>query len=71
MALASKLIPLADLCKQLGVSRHTLRRWWLAGQMPMPRKLGHRLVFIERETDEFLAKLPKAERRSSKMKDER
>jgi predicted site-specific integrase-resolvase len=70
MAPAQRLITLADLCNQLGVSRYTLRRWWLAGKMPMPRKLGHRNVFYENETVPWLATLPVAGPRSRSKKAE-
>jgi predicted DNA-binding transcriptional regulator AlpA len=36
-----KLLSLDDLAELLGVTRRTADRWWRAGKLPKPLRLGH------------------------------
>jgi predicted DNA-binding transcriptional regulator AlpA len=55
-----KLLSLDDLAEFLGVTRRTVDRWWRAGKLPRPLRLGHagKVVIRFRPIDiaSFLAK---------------
>ena len=62
MAPAQRLVTFSQLRTIFGIeaSRFTIRRWWMAGQMPMPQRLGGRLVWREDDLVAWLANLPTA-----------
>lgn len=52
------LVGYDDLTKLLGVSRRGLQRMVHQGQLPSPRKLGRRTVFVLTEVRQAIAQLP-------------
>jgi predicted DNA-binding transcriptional regulator AlpA len=36
------LVDLDAVCSTFGVTRQTIRRWWLAGRFPQPIRIGRR-----------------------------